>query len=184
MAQTTLEKAMFPYYALSGRPADRRRISSRRSDTDMLDIEFPTANQNTEMPSLNHSYLCSQMLRQLFKDPSIEALTELTLDIDNGLTPDICVYPAGAIHPNLSRDVVKMPLMPTVAIEVISASQNIQDMLVKAERLIQAGVKAVWTVEPYSRTVFVTTEAGEAIVHQQPVASEGIQVDFQHIFGE
>jgi Uma2 family endonuclease len=150
----------------------------------MLDIEFPTEKQHTDMPSLNHSYLCSQMLRQLFNNPSIEALTELTLDIDNGLTPDICVYPAEAIHPNFSRDIIKMPQMPVVAIEVISASQNIQDMLVKAERLIRAGVKAVWTVEPYSRTVFVTTEAGEAILHNQPVASEGIQVDFKHIFSE
>ncbi|ETX07893.1 Uma2 family endonuclease [Candidatus Entotheonella palauensis] len=71
-----------------------------------------------------------------------------------------------------------------VAIEVISASQNIQDMLIKAECLIQAGVKAVRTVEPYSRTVFVTTDAGESILHNQPVASEGVQIDFKHIFGD
>lgn len=77
-----------------------------------------------------------------------------------------------------------MQQMPTVAIEIISASQNIQDILLKAERLVQAGVQAVWTVEPYSRTVFVTTEGGESILHNRPVASEGIQVDFKHIFGE
>ncbi len=58
-----------------------------RRDTEMLDIEFPIENQNTDALSLNHSYLCSQILRQLFNDPSIEVLTELTLDIDNGLTP-------------------------------------------------------------------------------------------------
>ncbi len=124
------------------------------------------------------------MLRQLFNNSSIEVLTELTLDIANGLASDICVYPAEAIHPNFSRDIVKMSEMPTLAIEVISASQNIQDILIKAERLIQAGVKAVWTVEPYSRTVFVTTEGGESILHNRPVASEGIQVDFKRIFGE
>ncbi|ETX07892.1 hypothetical protein [Candidatus Entotheonella palauensis] len=70
----------------------------------MLDIAFPTESQHADMLSLNHSYLCSQMLRQLFNNPSIEALTELTLDIDNGLTPDICVYPAETIHPKNAAD--------------------------------------------------------------------------------
>jgi Uma2 family endonuclease len=148
----------------------------------MLDVELPVANQKEEMPSLNHSYLCSKILRQLFGNPAIEALTELTLDVDNGLTPDICIYPAETIHPNFLRDVMKMQRMPTVAIEVISASQNIQGILEKAERLVKAGVKVVWTVEPYTRTVFVTTEAGESIFHNQPVESEGIKVDFKQIF--
>jgi hypothetical protein len=51
----------------------------------MLDIEFPLENQTMidDMPSLNHSYICSKILRQLFANEKIEALTELTLDIDN-----------------------------------------------------------------------------------------------------
>ena len=64
----------------------------------MLDIEFSTKTQE-DIPSLNHSFLCSRILRQLFSNDSIEALTELTLDIDNGLTPDICVYPKESIWP-------------------------------------------------------------------------------------
>lgn len=52
----------------------------------------------------------------MFANPAIEALTELTLDIDKGLTPDISVYPAGTIRPNCSRDVVKMSQMPIVSI--------------------------------------------------------------------
>ena len=148
----------------------------------MVDIEFPTEKQTQEMPSLNHSYVCSRILRQLFENQSIEALAELTLDVDNGLTLDICVYLAEAVCPNLLRDVKKMEQMPILAIEVVSSSQNIQEVLEKAERLIKAGVKVVWTVEPYTRTVFVTTEAGEAIIHNQPIESENIRVDFEQIF--
>ena len=148
----------------------------------MLDLEFPTDKEETDMPSLNHSYICSQVLRQLFAYDSIEALTELTLDIDKGLTPDICVYPADAIAPNFSRDVTKFQQMPVLAIEVISANQNIQTILEKSERMIQAGVKAVWAVEPYSRTIFVTTQAGEIRVYNQDVESENIKVDFKQIF--
>ena len=148
----------------------------------MLDMEFPVDKKEIDMPSLNHSYICSQVLRQLFADDAIEALTELTLDIDKGLTPDICVYPKDLIDPNFSRDIAKLSQMPTIAIEVISASQNIQTILEKAERMIQAGIKAVWTVEPYTRTIFVTTNSGEEIVYSQIVESENIKVDFKKIF--
>jgi Uma2 family endonuclease len=148
----------------------------------MLDMEFPLEKPSIDMPSLNHSYLCSRILRQLFEDDSIEALTELTLDIDNGLTPDICVYPANLINPNFSRDITKLSLLPTLAIEVISASQNIQEILEKSERMIQAGIPAVWTVEPYTRTIFITTAQGEQICYNQPVESEGVKVDFKTIF--
>lgn len=117
-----------------------------------------------------------------FENDDIEALTELTLDIDNGLTPDICVYPAEAIHPNFSRDVTKLPQMPILSIEVISASQNIQDILEKSERMVKAGIKAVWAIEPYTRAIFVTTAQGESIFYNQEVVSEGIKVDFGKIF--
>jgi Uma2 family endonuclease len=43
--------------------------------------------------------------------------------------------------------------MPVLAIEVISSSQNIQDLLEKAELLVKNEVKAVWTIEPYSRSI-------------------------------
>jgi len=48
--------------------------------------------QAGEMPSLNHSYICAQIMRQLLQDELIQPLPELTLDIDNGLTPDISVF--------------------------------------------------------------------------------------------
>ncbi len=45
-----------------------------------------------EMPSLNHSYICAQIMRQLLQDESLQPLPELTLDIENGLTPYISVF--------------------------------------------------------------------------------------------
>jgi Uma2 family endonuclease len=152
----------------------------------MLDLELPSAIKPDEiqMPSLNHSYICSRILRQLFAIDHIEAFTELTLDIDKGLTPDICVYPIATLKPNFSRDVTKVSELPLLGIEVISASQNIQTILEKAERLVQSGVKAVWTVEPYSRSIFITTENGEEIVYNSRVSFETISVDFTQIFNQ
>jgi Uma2 family endonuclease len=141
--------------------------------------EFP---EEQEMPSFNHSYICNRILRQLFEDPKIDALPELTLNIDKGITPDISVYPSEKIKADFLKDFPKYSEMPILAIEVISASQNIQDLLEKAEMLILNGIKSVWTVEPFTNTIFVTDSKGTKKASLQLIESEGITVDFQKIF--
>jgi len=135
-----------------------------------------------KMPTLNHSYICSQIMRQLLSDERIEVLPELTLAIGNGITPDISVYPKEEIKPNFLEDITRFEKPPTLAIEIISPSQNIQELLEKAKILLQAGSKTVWTIEPYSRTVFVTTAKGTRISHDTIVESDEIKVDFSKIF--
>ena len=148
----------------------------------MLNLE--NDKRDEEMPSLNHSYICLQILRQLLQNEKVEPLPELTLDIANGLTPDISIFPKEQIHPNFFRNVSKFQQMPVLAIEVISSSQTIEELLEKAAQLIQAGVKAVWTIEPHSRSVFVTTSAEEKLFHDRIVENEDIQVDFAKVFDQ
>jgi Uma2 family endonuclease len=148
------------------------------------DVEDFVEEDKEEMTSLNHSYICANVMYQLLENKEIIALPELTLKIGNGsITPDVCVYPKEKIKPNFLQDFPKYPEMPIVAIEVISASQNIQTLLDKARKMIKSGVKAVWTIEPFGQTIFVTTEKGEEIVHNKTVETEGIKVDFKKIFG-
>ncbi|MBL8206592.1 MAG: Uma2 family endonuclease [Blastocatellia bacterium] len=149
----------------------------------LAELEAETTIEEKEMPSLNHSYICLQVIRQLLENPEIEPLPELTLAIENGITPDICVYPKAKIKPNFRRDITKFPELPILAIEVISASQNIQDLLVKADQLVAHGVKAVWTIEPFTNTIFVTTRDNEVKYTNEVVESEGITIDFKRIFG-
>lgn len=139
-------------------------------------------NQGAPMPSLNHSYICLQILKQLISNDTIEPLPELTLDIANGLTPDISVFPKAKIQPNPFRDIPRFQERPVLAIEVVSSSQTIQEMLQKATQLVSEGVKVVWTVEPYSRTVFVTTQSDETLFHEEVIENEGVQVDFSKVF--
>ena len=152
----------------------------------MLNLENDKQNdkQDEEMPSLNHSYICLQILRQLLQNEKVEPLPELTLDIANGLTPDISIFPKEQIHPNFFRDIPKFQQMPILAIEVISSSQTIEELLEKAAQLIQAGVKVVWTIEPHSRSVFVTTPSEEKLFHDGIVENEEIQVDFAKVFSQ
>jgi Uma2 family endonuclease len=144
--------------------------------------EIIVQEEEKEMPSLNHSIICLRIIRQLIENPNLEPLPELTLDIDKGITPDISVYPKEQIKPNFSRDITKFTEMPVLAIEVISASQNIQDLLIKADVLVEKGVKTVWTIEPFTNTIFVTTRDGEKKFTNQTIESEGIEVDFKKIF--
>ena len=132
--------------------------------------------------SFIQSYICSEMLEQIVIDEKFEPLPSLTLDIGDGLTPDISVYLREQIKPNFLRDFPKYTVMPILAVEVISASQNIQDLLDKARKLVSFGIKAVWTIEPFGRTIFVTTKDGEQIFHNQEIESEGIKVDFKKNF--
>lgn len=148
----------------------------------MLDINFSALDQCEPMPSLNHSYICVEILKQLFANPEIQPLPELTLDIGNGLTPDISVFFKHQIKPNFLKDIVKLKEMPILAIEIIAPRQSIQDVLDKAVVLTQASVKAVWGIEPYGRTIFVTTSEQQQILHKPVVETEGIAVDFAKIW--
>ena len=145
-------------------------------------LELEEEKEVEEMPSFNHSYICTEILKQLLIKTEFSPMVELTLDIAKGITPDISVYPKSQVQPNFLRDIPRYQEMPILAVEVISASQNIQDLLEKAQMLVNNGVKAVWTVEPFGYTVFVTTKDGEKRFHNEVVESEGIQVDFRQIF--
>ena len=148
----------------------------------MLETQALEKNVGEHKLSLNHSYICAQLMRQLLRNDHLQVLPELSLDIENGLTPDISVFPKEQIRPNFFEDVPKVQQLPVLAIEVISASQHIQPMLEKAKMLVKAGVKTVWTIEPYGRSIFVSSTRGEQLFHEEVVESDDIKVDFSKVF--
>jgi hypothetical protein len=112
-------------------------------------------------PSLNHSYVCAQLMRQLLCNESIQALPELiSLDIENGFTPNISVFPKNKIQPDFFEDVLKVTEMPILAIKIVSPTQSIHTLITKSKSLLLAGVKTVFHCEV-----------------------EGIRADFSLIFG-
>lgn len=135
-----------------------------------------------EMPSLNHSYVCARIMSQLFEQIEIQPLPELTLDIENGLTPDISVYRKDELTVDPLDDFAKFKQMPILAVEIISASQTIQAMREKSKVLKNAGIPAVWTVEPYLRSILVYDKNGERLFREEIVESENIRVDFSKVF--
>ena len=81
-------------------------------DAELLIPDQTAEAQVEKMPSLNHSYVCAQIMRQLLQNDALQPLPELTLDIDKGLTPDIAVFPQANIQPDFFTDVLKVQQLP------------------------------------------------------------------------
>jgi len=58
--------------------------TAKLNDSNNLSPAFE--DNHIDMPSLNHSYMCLQIIKQLIVNDEIVPLPELTLDIANGLT--------------------------------------------------------------------------------------------------
>ena len=145
--------------------------------------EVFNADSGEDMPTLNHSNLCADIMEQIWETRTFKPLPELTLDIGKGITPDISVYLRERMKPDYWHDVVRYSEMPLLAIEVVSPSQGVQGLVEKAEMLLANGVKAVWVVEPVTKSIVVATAQGKQALQNQAVESEGIKVDFRKIFG-
>ena len=133
-------------------------------------------------PSLNHSYLCKKLILEIEQTAQWEAWPELTLNIETGLIPDVAVYPRGSLKPDFMEDRMKCDVLPTLVIEVASPSQSIHELMVKAGKFINAGIGAVWTIEPYGQIIYVSTQAGRKVKLAEMIESAGVTVDFSRIF--
>jgi Uma2 family endonuclease len=68
------------------------------------------------------------------------------------------------------------PLVPDLAIEVLSESNTAAEMNRKVREYFQAGVRLVWLVDPRSRTVAVYTTVADAIVLDESHTLDGGEV--------
>jgi Uma2 family endonuclease len=98
------------------------------------------------------------------------------------VTVETGYYPAGDRHNVFAPDVAfvnsarvpvpfpskYVPLMPDLAVEVISPTDSAPDTLMKLQRYFAAGTRIVWTVYPNERTVYVWQSAAAGGLHAQP----------------
>ena len=133
-------------------------------------------------PSINHSYLCRKILLAIEQSEHWEAWPELSLDIDNGVIPDLAVYERGALRPDFKEDHIKCTVLPRLIIEVASPTQTMHELMLKAERLLKVGIPAIWTIEPYGKIIYVSTPHGRKVELAGVIEYDGLRVDFARIF--
>ncbi|MCB1192523.1 MAG: Uma2 family endonuclease [Leptospiraceae bacterium] len=135
-----------------------------------------------EMPSLNHSYLTKKLTILIDNMEKWEAWPELSLDL-NGFQgyPDISVYPKGELKPNFFKDTISCKKPPFLAIEITSPTQGLQKLMEKAELLVLAGIKSVWIVEPFTKSILVVGKEGIQRYQETIVTVKDISIDFAEV---
>lgn len=131
------------------------------------------------MPSKKHSTVQTNITGLLFNEERFKPFIELSLDasqIDltqfglktkDELIPDICVYtkktPIAKSKPKpklLDDDVLKVSAMPSLAIEVLSPRQTINELLKKFNAFFALGIQSCWLVMPSIEIIKVYSQQG------------------------
>lgn len=114
------------------------------------------------MPSLKHAFIQRNLLLLLSNvlGDTYIVLPELSLAIDEQkAVPDISVFPRFALDFNVEQITVAVP--PLTAIEILSPTQAIAELLDKSRRYFAAGVQSYWLVVPELRAVAVFSGPGK-----------------------
>jgi Uma2 family endonuclease len=108
------------------------------------------------IPSKLHSRVQSRLIIELGKNygNKYDAYSELSLSLTNwDSVPDIALYPKTEV--DFKQDEIQMTEPPLCAIEILSPTQSLQDLIDKAGRYFQVGVKSCWLVIPSLKNVYV-----------------------------
>ena len=80
--------------------------------------------------------------------------SELSLNLNDwDSVPDLSIYPK--MEFTYSEDEVELTEAPLCAIEILSPSQSLQELIVKARKYFSYGVKSCWLVIPLLKNVYV-----------------------------
>lgn len=71
---------------------------------------------------------------------------------------------------------------PVLALEILSPSQNIPELVSKAKKMLKAEISWIWIVDTYARTVIIIGKDSQDTIHRDVVESDGIKVDFKEVF--
>jgi Uma2 family endonuclease len=112
-------------------------------------------------PSKNHAIVQSNLVFQLKLKyrPQYEILSEISLELNDWeATPDVAVYPKMKV--NFLEDEVRLSEPPLCAIEILSPSQALSDLINKTDKYFKNGVRSCWLVLPMLKNVYVFSSFG------------------------
>ncbi|MCI5158857.1 MAG: Uma2 family endonuclease [Candidatus Electrothrix sp. AUS1_2] len=107
-------------------------------------------------PSLYHSAIAVNISGELVKQKEFRAHFELTVVIDGvDYQPDISVYKRKKLHYISEQDEPKTAELPLLAIEIVSPSQTMNELIRKADFYVESGIQSVWIVHPQTHSITV-----------------------------
>jgi Uma2 family endonuclease len=135
-------------------------------------------------PSVNHSYVQATLISALLSLKQYSVFSELSIEIEGKeYVPDICVYAKREI--DFLHDTLRMTEMPLLAIEILSPSQAVQELVDKIDIYLNAKIQSCWLVVPTLRSITVcnSLKKFESYSKDQIVDEKlNISLEWQEIF--
>lgn len=153
----------------------------------ILETDEQIKRRKKGMGSKKHSWLQYLLILELsirYKR-KFKLIPELSLDL-NGVEkiPDISVYEEFDV--SADEDEIRVKDLPLGVIEILSPSQAVQDLVLKANEYFDAGIGSYWLVLPSLRSIYVYSQKGECEVYtQKDILKDkklGIELDLSTIF--
>jgi len=98
--------------------------------------------------------------------------------------PDLAIYEKATFE--TEEEEIKTIQIPLAVVEILSPTQNINELVEKSKVYFENGVQSYWLVVPVLKSVFIYHEYGNFIdfQHQEILKDEilGIELDLKLIF--
>jgi len=139
-----------------------------------------------EMTSAGHGGVCQRLGGELyvyarttgFPNPIVQNtlfdLTPAGIPKRTVLAPDLAILRPGTALP---WDVVTHAI-PLLAVEVVSESQTLAELALKAQTYRQAGVEAVWIIDHQTHGVEVWAAQGQSMLNETQTLTSPLLPDF------
>jgi Uma2 family endonuclease len=116
-----------------------------------------------QLPSYHSSYTGAKMVAALLKLDKFAVFSELSFKIEaKNYKPAVSLYSKRPINPSLP-DTITMTEMPLLAIEILTPTETIQQILGRFMLYFEANVKSCWLVIPVAETVIVYSSLESAV---------------------
>jgi Uma2 family endonuclease len=138
------------------------------------------------MPSKQHALVQTRISGEFYANiPKYLALSEISLDLKGKeKVPDLAIYEKATFE--TEGEEIRTIQIPLAVVEILSPTQNINELVEKSKIYFENGIKSYWLVVPVLKSVFIYHEYGNFIdfQHQEILKDEvlGVELDLKMVF--
>ncbi len=146
----------------------------------VLETQEELKRRKKGMGSKNHSGLQSNLLLELgIKYRKVyRFVVELSLEVDGvEKIPDLSIYKKFKVTPGY--DETRMKDLPLGVIEILSPTQSLTELVVKARTYFDAGILSYWLVTPDLRAIYVYSDSEnyKAYTYKEVLKDEKLDIE-------
>jgi len=138
------------------------------------------------MPSYNHGSIQANLIIELAAyKKKYRPISELSLSLNEWISvPDVSLFKWKKL--DTKNDDIKTTEPPLCAIEILSPTQSLTELLVKARNYFEYGVKSCWIVLPGLDNIYVFSTAEDYLIFKKGEILKdemmGIEIEVSPVF--